>query len=47
MTNMSLVINYFKGDTILSGGMGFEKNSKHFTIKIFNKNMMNNILDVV
>ena len=47
MKNMSLVINYFKADTILLGGMGFEKNSKHFTITLFNKNMMNKILDMV
>ena len=35
----SLEINHFKVDTILLGGMGVKKNSKLFTIKLFNENI--------
>ena len=38
-------VNYFKVHTILLGGMGDKKNFKHFTIKLFSKNI-NKILHV-
>ena len=42
----SLVKKFFKADRILLGGMGVNKDSKHFTIKLSNKNIINNILHV-
>ena len=39
-----MLINYFKADTILSGGMRVKKNPEHFTIKLCNKNMVNKVL---
>ena len=38
--------NFFKADTILLGGMEVNKDSKYFTIKLFNKNIINKILHV-
>ena len=36
------MIDFFKADTILLGGMGVKKkNPKHFTTKLFNQNMTN------
>ena len=42
----STVIIFFKADKILLGGMGINKDSKHFTIKPFNKNIIKKILHV-
>ena len=43
----SLVINYFKADTILLGMMGVKKTFKHFNIKFFNENMINKNVHVL
>ena len=32
--------NFFKAETILLGGMGVNKDSNNFTIKLFNKNII-------
>ena len=38
--------NFFKADTVLFGEIGVKKDSKYFTIKLFNKNIINKILHV-
>ena len=42
----SLTINSFKVDTILLGGMKVKNDSKHFTMKLYKKNVINKILHV-
>ena len=42
----SLAINSFKVDTILLGGMKVKNYSKHFTMKLYKKNVINKILHV-
>ena len=42
----SMVINYFKADTILLGGMGVKKMPSTLPLKLSNKYMINKILHV-
>ena len=42
----SLVIIFFKADTVLLGEMRVNKDSRHLTIKLFNKNTIKKILPV-